>query len=222
MSDEGQTGQANEGSTGGQKSLEERLKEQEERINALTKNNERLLNESKDWKTKAQTASEREAERLKQIEQEKQQELIAKGEYKKLLEQQKEENARLAKEMEDALSSKAETEKTLIEAKKLSAFENRLGGKLKNDKYLGFVDTSSIIVDPETGQIDVSSVDNTVKGFLGEHKDLVTFGAGKMPAFEGGASKSISVKQWQGMSHKERLNNLSAAFEADKNKRKKS
>lgn len=220
MSGEGQTGQGGEGSTGGQ-SLEERLKALEEQNKQLASTNERLLDQSKEWKSKAQKAKEQEEERLKAIEEEKQRELLEKGQYKTLLEQERERAKKLEEEKEEALKAKKTSDETLMEARKLSAFENRLGGKLKNDKYLGFVNTKDIVVDPDTGNIDPSSVDATVKSFLGEHKELVEFGAGKMPNFDGGTANNISQKQWKSMSHKDRLKNLSAAVEADKKRRKR-
>lgn len=221
MENEGSSGSGGERNQNNSQALEERLKIAEERAEKAEKSKLRIEEESKNWKSKAQKAGEAEAERLKEIEADKEKELVAKGEYKKLLEQQKEENARLKKEREDAQAEARATRETLTEARKLSAFENRLGGKLKNDKYLGFVNTKDIVVDPESGDIDVSSVDNAVKGFLGEHKDLVSFSAGKMPNYQGGKGESINHKQWKGMSHKDRLENLSKAVENDTRSRKK-
>lgn len=204
----------------GQQSVEERLKAAEELSQKLKSSNDRLLQQSQEWKSKAQKAVENEAERLKQIEAEKEQELVQKGEYKKLLEQQKIENENIRKERDDALKAKSDSDSTLLEARKLSAFENRLGGKLKNDKYLGFVDTSAIVIDPDTGNIDASSVDSSVKGFLSEHKDLVSFVAGKLPNLDGAAGGSIGKKQWDKMSLADKQKNLSTALEGYRKNKK--
>ena len=221
MSDERQAHLESERKKDDQKTLEERLKAAEERAEKSESTNARLLEQSQDWKKKAQSASDKEDERLKEIQAEKEKELLAKGEFKKLLDQERERTTKLEGERDNAVKAKSETENTLLEARKLSAFENRLGGNLKNDKYLGFVDTTGIVVNPDTGEIDVSSVDNSVKGFLSEHKDLVNFSAGKMPNFQGGKGNPISAKQWTGMSHKDRLKNLSAAVESDSKARRK-
>lgn len=222
MSDEGQT---NPGGEGDKDSLnvEEKLK----RLDALEKEhaslkstNERLLNQSKDWKSEAQKYKEAEAERLKQIESEKESKLREQGEYKQLLSQREKALQEKEAELEAEREKARKANETLLEARKLSAFENRLGGKLTNDKYLMFVNTKEIAVNPETNQIDQASVDATVQNFLSEHKDLVSFGAGKMPGFEGAKGKSVSLDMYKGMSLEEKRKNLGAAVENYKKRRK--
>jgi len=219
MSDERQTDLDSERDQGNQKTFEERLKLAEERADKFESTNKRLLEQSQEWKTKAQKANENEADRLKQIQDEKEQELIAKGEFKKLLDQSRNENATLKQEKEDALKEKRESDNILLESRKLSAFENRLGGKLENDEYLTFVDTKNIIIDPDTGNIDVSSVDSTVKNFLGKHKSLVKFSKGKFPNFEGDKGNPVNKKRWDGMGLKDKKDNLKDAVDNYKKSR---
>ena len=202
------------------KTLEERLSAAEERAKKDESSNDRLLTQSKEWKDKAQKASADDDERIKAAAAEKEKEAEARGEYKKLLEQQKLETEAQRKRADDSDARAKETDNTLLEARKL-AFENRLGGRLKNDKYLGFVNTKDILIDPDTGDIDTSSVDSSVKSFLGEHKELVNFSAGKLPNFQGGKGEHITNKQWSGMSHKDRLDNLSKVVDNDTKNRKK-
>lgn len=221
MSDEGQTGSGGEGNQNDQKSLEEKFKELEAQNKQLQSTNERLLNQSKEWKSEAQKAKDLEAERQRQVEEERENKLREQGQFKQLLSQREKELEETRKELEQERGKTKEANDTLLEARKLSAFENRLGGRLKNDKYLGFVDTSEIVVNPETNEIDVSTVDSVVKSFLSEHKELVDFQAGKMPNVDGSNTTPVTHDRWKGMSHKDRLQNLSKAVEADTKKRKR-
>jgi len=222
MSGEGQTTPNDEGQAGGnQQTLEERFKLIEEQNKKLLSTNQRLLEESKTYKEKANSYQQSEAERLAEIEREKEEKLRKQGEYKQLLEQRDQKLKEKEAEIERIRKEKEDTHNTLIEARKLSAFENKLGGKLKSDEYLMFVDTKTIAIDPESNQVDVSSVDDAVKSFLAKHEHLVDFQAGKMPNFEGGKGNPITADRWKKMGAlKDKKENLSAAVESYRKKKK--
>lgn len=195
----------------GQKNQDDILKQLEEfkkRAEQLESSNARLLEESKKYKERAQTLQEKEkeeAERLKRLEEEK---LREQGSYKQLLEQREKEQKELAAQLEKERSEKERAYSTLTEAKKLSAFQNRLPGKLKNSKLLNFVDTERIVINPDTGEIDPQSVDSVVKDFVTDWKDMVDTGNNRLPNIEGGGSENITLASWNNMSLKDKKANL--------------
>ena len=219
MSGEGNSDNGGEGNPDS-KTLEERLKVLEEQNQNLQGTNERLLKQSQEWKGEAQKHKESEVARAKVLEDEREKKLREQGEYKQLLTQREEALKLKDVELEEEKKKSRLANDTLLEARKLSAFENKLGGRLKNDKYLSFVNTQGIVIDPETGDLDSASVESTVKNFLGEHKELVNFQAGRMPNYAGGSNGNVSAKEWKGMTLKDKYKNLSSAVEADRKTRK--
>jgi hypothetical protein len=93
-------------------------------------------------------------------------EMQKKGEYDKLLKVRDER----INELEGKLGS---IERDRLEGKKLNAFIDKLPGKIKKQEYLSFLDTDSINVDPESGQIDEMSLDNAVNSFVKNYNDLI-------------------------------------------------
>jgi len=94
------------------------------------------------------------------------------GEYKKLLDLN---NAELAK-------VKGDNEllaKELTTTWKKQAFFGKLKGQLKKPEYEKFIDLNSIVLNPETHQVEEASVDNAVKVFSESYADLLLFPNGK-------------------------------------------
>lgn len=197
-----------------------KLKELEADRDRLSSTNQRLLEESKKFKEKAQTFEQKELEerdRIKRLEEEK---LRSEGQYKILLEQREKERDALISDRDNEKREKEKAYNTLTEARKLSAFQNRLGGKLKSQKLLDFVDTEEIAINPDTGEFDQQSVDSVVKKFLGEFKEMVDFGNNRLPAYDTGNGKNIGLKDWAGMNTKDKKENLAGALEAYKRLKK--
>lgn len=197
-----------------QQETEERLKVLEEQNASLVSNNERLLGESKKFKEQArgfETLKAQEDADKKTAQDDK---LREQGQYKQLLEQNEKRILDLEKDIESEKKKAREADETLSDAKKLSAFQRRLGGQLKNDDYLAFVKTSNIIV--IDGKIDNSSVDTVVKDFLSKHEALVDFGARRMPNGQGGkgGGTGMSRKQWGASGNKAKIDNFEDAFKA--------
>lgn len=217
MSGEGQTGNHE----GGNKTLEERLKALEEQNSQLASKNDRLEKESRKFKEQARTyesKQQEEVEAKKKLEEEK---LRSQGEFKALLEQRERELEEARRKAQQAEEEANNTRQTLTEAQKLAAFQNRLGGTLKNPAYLQFVDTSKIVFNPETNQIDTSSVDMAVKSFLEHHSALVEKPKGGMYYGQGGrgGSNAMSHDKWSSLGTlKEKRENFEAAFKAAQNK----
>jgi len=87
------------------------------------------------------------------------------GQFKQLFEQ---ERSRVA-EVEAQLNSFQE-ERT--NASKLNSFLGAVGGQV-DQKYWGLIDLDSVLVNPETGNVDDMSVTNAVKSFRDEHSILI-------------------------------------------------
>jgi hypothetical protein len=102
--------------------------------------------------------AKKQTEELKLKEQGKYQELVT--EREKEIEALRQEN----------LSYKSSFDKAI----KLSAFRDQLGGTVDNSAYYDFVNVDKIIVDPDTGVPDMSSVAEVVNEFKQKHSKLYT------------------------------------------------
>lgn len=119
------------------------------------------------------------------------------GEYKKLLEMERQQKVQSQKERD-------EYKKSLLDAHKLNAFNEKLPSKISNPKYYNFVDTDSIVIDPETGLVDETSVDNAVNTFVKEHHQLLDTKKVPLPSDSPSNSSSLSYEQWLKLPLKER------------------
>lgn len=133
----------------------------------------------------------REAERKRE-----QEKLEARGEYEKILTSYKEENERLKNQMEEG-------KRRSIESAKLQAFVNSLPGKLRNQQYLAFVNTSEIAVDPETNTVDDISLKRAVDDFLRDHGALIEPEKTEAPRLPNRSSERTAITNE--MSNEEKL-----------------
>ena len=129
----------------------------------------------------------------KKIEEEK---LKQEGNWKELLESRE----RTLQELQDKLNEKDEAVKSyethLQEAKKLQGLQDALGGKFRKPEYMNLVDTSKIAVDPDTGNVDQSSLKSYADHFLKEHKELIQFNKPQINDNAPGQSLSMSYDEW--------------------------
>ena len=131
--------------------------------------------------------------RFKEMEEKK---LHEDGEFQKI--------ANLKAEEAEKWRAKAnELEKDITDTWKLNAFFNKLDGKLKNNEYISFVDLESIAIDPETRQVEQSSVDKTVSSFMEKHSHLVDMK--KSSGLPSDAPKQAAKKSLREMSESERM-----------------
>jgi hypothetical protein len=119
------------------------------------------------------------------------------GEYKKLLELERQKLNQYEQER-DQYKNK------LINAHKLNAFNEKLPSKISRPEYYDFVDTDSIVIDPETGMVDDSSVDNAVNSFMQNHYQLLDTKKVPMPSNSPSASSTLTEEQWLKLPLKER------------------
>ena len=128
----------------------------------------RVLAEAKKFKELADSLS-------KQTEQEKEAKLKEQNEWKSLAEMHKAKLDLAQKELE-------EKNRAIQDGTKYTEFVRHLGGKLRHDSYVNHVDFDKILINPETGRVEESSVKTVVAEFVKEHASLVDFGInGRMP-----------------------------------------
>ena len=99
--------------------------------------------------------------------------LKAAGEWQKVIESRDAQINELKNKYDETLGKYEQTNKTLDDAVKLNAVYSKLPGKLKNPKYAGFIELEKIAINPETGDVDSSTVDDVVNSFCKEHRELL-------------------------------------------------
>jgi CRISPR/Cas system CMR subunit Cmr6 (Cas7 group RAMP superfamily) len=122
----------------------------------------RVLAEAKKFKELSESLS-------KQTEAEKEKQLKDQNEWKSLAEMHKAKLDVAQKELE-------EKNRAIQDGLKFSEFNRHLGGKLKHSSYANHVDFDRILINPETGMIEESSVKSVVAEFIKQHSALVDFG----------------------------------------------
>lgn len=144
----------------------------------------RVLSEAKKFKELAENLS-------KQTEAERKQKLKDQNEWKAIAELNEQKLEVAQKELD-------EKNKAIEDGLKYSEFQRHLGGKLKHGSYVNHIDFNKIIINPETGMVEESSVKGVVNDFLKDHSSLVDFGQkARLPnaAANGGVIGSKSVEQ---------------------------
>ena len=137
--------------------------------------------------------------------------LNEKGEFKKLVELREKEIERLKNEMTNLSQERDNYKGNLDDTYKLQAFYDKLPGKIKRKEYLGFVDLDSIVIDPESGNVDSDSVQNVVSNFVERYGDLIEqskFGGLPSDAPKG-STRKYNASEWKTLTLKERKENWS-------------
>lgn len=160
------------------KSDQDKLKETQARLDAL----EAEKRTQEDEKTKS-----------------KEKELEASGNWKAILEDREKKLKDLEKENKRLAKENKGFESHITDAKKISALQQKIGGNLKNPKLYDLIDTSKIALDPESGEIDESSVSAYANEFVKEFKFAIDFGKGSnLPGDAArGSGTSISLAEWK-------------------------
>lgn len=106
--------------------------------------------------------------RLKQeAEARQKQELEAQAKFKELWESEKQRSVSLEEQVNVF-------QERWNDALKLDAFQNALGDSKRIDpKYSGFIDTSKILIDPETNKVDKVSAQREVERVVNEYPEIV-------------------------------------------------
>lgn len=141
---------------------------------------------------------------LEQLRQEKQsreqKELEAKGEYQKLLEQERAARAELEAKL------KASEEETR-DRRKLASVLTAAGGTI-DPKFYGLIDYSEVIIDPATGEVDKMSVAKAVDKLKATYPEIIKKAGGPgLPNDTPGAGKgqpgTILYSAWTKLPSKE-------------------
>jgi len=175
----------------------------DDRVDSVDKSNDvvshetykRLLAQRKADQEKMRSLEEK-AKTLSVLEEEKaklaEEKLKADGNWKALLDAREAKIQELSEKYNSVTQEKSRYEQQFVEATKLQAFNDTLGGKLKHREYYNLVDTSAIALDPETGAIDKESLKKYADKFLKEHKELVAF---SKPQIDSRAPKSVGTQK---------------------------
>lgn len=163
---------------------------------------QKLLSQRKNDQVKIQELQQQLQGLTDQQKQAEEAKLAENEEYKKLVDVRTQELESVRQEKDSLLQS-------VNDSLKLNAFIEKLPGKIKNSKYLSFVNTDDIVFsDPATREVDTASVDGVVSKFMEEHSHLVETGkVGKLPANAGNPTMNTA-----NLSEQERLRNALAAI----------
>jgi DNA repair exonuclease SbcCD ATPase subunit len=203
----GSEGSQSENSENKLETLQAQLSELTKKLEATESSKARILEESRKYKEGLQVfkSKQEEVESQKAIEEEER--LRKEGQFQTLLEQRE----KRLKELEESLTKKENEVKdrdtAITNFRKASAFEMELGGKLRRQDYWKHVDFDSIAINPETGEIDKSSLSTVAQTFTKEYKELIDFGVnGNIPngSATGSGSTSLTLEQWKKLPLKER------------------
>jgi len=170
---------------------------------------QKVLAEKKSMQAKAQEIESKLAEIEKAQRERDEAKLNEKGEFKKLVELRDQEIEKLRNEINTVAKDRDSFKGNLDDTYKLQAFYDKLPGKIKRQEYLGFVDLESIVIDPDTGTVDSSSVQNVVSNFVENYGDLIE--SSKFAGLPGDApkgGKKLTVKDWQNLPLKEKKSRM--------------
>jgi Skp family chaperone for outer membrane proteins len=123
-------------------------------------------------------------------------ELERQGEFKKLLELERQR----AQELEQKLTAREQEDQS---RRKLAAVLKNVGGVI-HSKYYDLIPYDSVVIDPDTGDVDSLSVTKVVESLRASYPEIISKGSAKMPqhAPKGGA-KTISYAEWSKLPSKE-------------------
>jgi 4-alpha-glucanotransferase len=97
-----------------------------------------------------------------------------------------------AAQVESLEKAYKEQNEQIVNGMKYQQFEKHLGGKLKDQDYVTFIDFDKIVINPETKRVDDESVKGVVSEFVKRHAHLVEFQSGKRMPNEAAISGSFS------------------------------
>lgn len=179
--------------------LQSKLDALTKELESTTKSKERILEESKKYKEGYQTYKQQQDELANEKAKLEEERLIKEGQFKTLLEQREAQLQEMTSKLKSVESEVSARDKAIMDFKKAGVFESKLGGKIKHPKYWDMVDLDKIIINPEDETIDEHSLEQAVKGFMEEHKNLIDFGSNaNLPNGSGArGAGSLSYEQWK-------------------------
>ena len=142
---------------------------------------ERLLNQRKKDQSRLKELEAKEQERQEQ-------EQLKRGEYEKVMQLKEERIKTLQSEIESRNAQEQE-------GKKIMAFMDKLGADISEKDYLSLVDIDSILVDPESGQVDQLSLEKEVNRFSQKYWKVIDRKEKKSPQSVGHMGGTPNMKR---------------------------
>src|SRR3990167_5454034 len=133
----------------------------------------------------------------------KRKELESQNQYKELYESSKTETEKLKETLKGH-------EERWQDALKLNAFNAALGDtKRIEPKFYGFIDTSKILVDPETNKVDPVSVQKEVNRVNREYPEIIKSTVkGSMPSESPTGGQTLTYEAWKKLQLKEKKSRM--------------
>ena len=168
----------------------------------------RTLNQKKTTDEENKALRERLAEIDKQDKSRKEGKLKKDGEFQKIIELRD-------KELKEKNEELSDYKQHFVDSKKLSAFFDAMGGARIADEYLCHIDTDRIVVNPDTGEIDKTSVAKLAEEFKKKHARIIdTPGKGsRLPSDAPHGDKGLSIEEWKKLPLKERKAKMAAVHQ---------
>ncbi len=139
--------------------------------------------------------------------------LTRQGEYKKLVEIRDQK----IKELENAVNSAKEDNSYLtgviVEEKRARAFKDNIAGKLRRPEFISHANLESIIINPETGEVDKESTIKVCNEFMESYGNSLV-DAGSFGLLPNGAPRTatgtkLTQNQWESLPLKEMRKRIS-------------
>lgn len=131
--------------------------------------------------------------RLQSIEEQKLQEA---GEWKKIAELKEKETLE-AKQLAETEKQRAESlNKNLLNMAKLQAVTEALPGKLELPEYMAFIPLDKVIINPETGEIDKTSVESVSQEFVKKYSKLLKADPKFLPNGNPSPASQLTHEEW--------------------------
>lgn len=147
---------------------------------------------------------------LKQEQERKLQEekLTKDGEWQKLVALKEQEAASAKQEAERLKAAEASLKKNLFDAAKLQAVRERLPGQLIRPEYMNFIDVEQVVLNPETNEIDESSIDLVVNDFVKNHAALLKTDPLRLPNGNAKPATRLTHDEWLRLPAKEKRSRM--------------
>lgn len=147
-------------------------------------------------------------------------ELINKGEYKKLLELREQKIAELEKQAQGLQSELSGHQRNLHDTWKAQAIQSVLPGKIKKTEYYNFIDFDQIPINPDTNRPDEKAVQLAAEAFMKSYPELIdTTNIKSMPGHAPGMKQSFSTKDtFKEMTYQDMRKNLRSLVQQEKQK----
>lgn len=188
--DTNQSSESNGSNAGGNESNEQNTSDTQQPVKDSVSydTHRRLLDEKKKAQAELNLLRAEKAERERS-------ELESKGEYQKIIEIER-------KRAEEAVNKLKEYDTRFTEAKKMSALLKALDNGV-DEKFFGFLPLDQVVVDQETGEVNLTSVASVAEDFKKGFPELLKPKNGpRLPnqAPQAGGPMTISESEWKKLS----------------------